>query len=731
MEIKIITAVAAAFFSVSTVATTLTYTETPAGVDTVALGYPVPLPIDSLLPVDGFRRYASLHARHVQMDSDTDLITAINLGSTRNGRPIWAYQFSDADDVVAEGLAREGGMLINGGIHAREWQSPEVTTAIMEALFDGRSDASLHQYLLENIRLIMIPVLNVDGFLQTQRFPDKVMRSTFSADPTDWPRDGRMRRKNMLGVDEDLFSEGDNLFGVDLNRNNNPFWASTNRSSNDTGSLVHHGSGPGSESETQALYQAGALFSSDQLRFYIDVHSFSQLYFVNQNGTSRTNAIAVQLGDLMRRVNNNRYTLSVNAPNTGIGSTEDYFGATFQIPSYTLEIEPVNSASQYGGFGVTHDGFILPENQIARVRKELTDATMLAFYAQAGAPVMMSAELVDLSFSTTVARLQWQNTDASTRSENSVLNETPKAGQPYRLTLTFDKPMRYKTASGDVGQYPGMNVMQTPAIQLVAESQSGALTVFPLTLQNSTWLKAADKHRYDFDRFRTEFVWPVVPELDSLLSLRFHVDAPDMAGVRLDSNPQSIARFENGSWQGLEDSNNSAADVGGIDKNFAIKSSGRAPIFQGGLQNQIVQSGQAINFQFSATAFIDPEGEALSYEASTGSGAALPSWLQFSASERRFSGTPTATGTTTVNVTAIDPPGNRTTASFTITVNAVPPVSSGGGGGAMSWLGWLGALVLLGAGRRIRRSRKMSAPGQSCDNDLIIRLKTSYLSGCN
>ena len=40
--------------------------------------------------------------------------------------------------------------------------------------------------------------------------------------PATWPRDGRMRRKNMLGVDEELGTTDDHLRGVDLNRNNAP-----------------------------------------------------------------------------------------------------------------------------------------------------------------------------------------------------------------------------------------------------------------------------------------------------------------------------------------------------------------------------------------------------------------------------------------------------------------------------------------------------------------------------
>ena len=41
----------------------LSYTETATGTGLVPLGYPVPLPIDSQTPVDGFRSHAALVAR--------------------------------------------------------------------------------------------------------------------------------------------------------------------------------------------------------------------------------------------------------------------------------------------------------------------------------------------------------------------------------------------------------------------------------------------------------------------------------------------------------------------------------------------------------------------------------------------------------------------------------------------------------------------------------------------
>jgi hypothetical protein len=63
----------------------------------------------------------------------------------------------------------------------------------------------------------------------------------------------------MLMVDEDLFTKPDHLMGVDLNRNNAPYWATSTRSSPEPSSIVHHGASPHSEPETQALAAAADL----------------------------------------------------------------------------------------------------------------------------------------------------------------------------------------------------------------------------------------------------------------------------------------------------------------------------------------------------------------------------------------------------------------------------------------------------------------------------------------
>jgi hypothetical protein len=534
-------------------ATLQTYTQNPSGGPSVALGYPVPLPIDSLTPVAGFRSYASLHARHQQLSTNSLNVEAVEIGSTYNDRPIWAYVLSDTDNSNSEGLIDEGGMLQNGGIHAREWQSPEVLTSIFETLITNEADQGLHQYLLENNRIVLIPVLNIDGFLQTQRYPTQVMLSTYSEDPSNWPRDGRMRRKNMRGVDESLGTEADNLFGIDLNRNNNPWWATSNRSSGNSRSLVYHGGGPGSEPETQALQNAVDLFASNQLRFYIDTHSFSKLYYLSRNGNSRRDSIATELGQQMAAASGNYYQVSPDPINSGIGTTDEYFTYTYEIPSYTLEIEPRDSSAEYGGFGVTHDGFILPASQIDRVRTELTRATLLGYYRQSGAPALIAATVQDVTTDTEQAALSWTASTATTREKTLTTSASWTIGESYRLTLDFNKPMRFRNDSDEISNYTGQSVLLAPTVRLIGQHRNGSTVTVDIPTTKTGWCQLPNCRRYDTDRYQLEFVWPDALVPADMVNVRVNVAASDFAGAQLDADPATVLFWQNGHWNAYED----------------------------------------------------------------------------------------------------------------------------------------------------------------------------------
>lgn len=561
----------------------LTYTETETGSNNIALGYPVPLPIESLLPVDGFRSYTSLHARHQDLMLLHDFITGSVVGRTIYGRDIWAYQISDADRFTDDGIQTEGAVLQNGGIHAREWASPEVTTAIIERFAQQAGDQWVYDYLINNLNMVIIPVLNVDGYLQTQRYPNQVRQTTFASDPVDWPRDGRMRRKNMLGVDEDLLSTADTLNGVDLNRNHAPYWNTSTRSSSDNRSIVHHGAFAGSEPESQALYEAAALGPDDRLRMYIDTHSYSQLWYQPNTSDERRNSIADQIASRMRNATNDTYLVSPSPAGSGIGSTDDYFAVTYQIPSYTLEIEPGSRGGvQYGGFDVTHSGFVLPEAEINRVREELTDASVIAWYMQTGPASVKQIQISRIDSGQVVYAGVWEQISATQRRWQTTTDQALAPGVQYRIWVAYNKPMRWLNGSDEVVSYPNVPMSLEPT--MIIEGLNSNNQSFAQTVRGAVtdWLTSPGGPGVGYLNYKTDaFMVDIV--LDSsvpantanLLALAFNNS--DFAAGLNDANPATVIDY-NAHWQNYEATDGSDSDSGGIDRMIRLIDNG-APLY--------------------------------------------------------------------------------------------------------------------------------------------------------
>ena len=76
----------------------------PAGDTTkIALGYPVPIPVDTPEPFDGFRTYAGLHMRHQDLAATTPWVHPEAIGTTHHGNTVWAYRLGDNDLMTVDG----------------------------------------------------------------------------------------------------------------------------------------------------------------------------------------------------------------------------------------------------------------------------------------------------------------------------------------------------------------------------------------------------------------------------------------------------------------------------------------------------------------------------------------------------------------------------------------------------------------------------------------------------
>ncbi len=542
--------------------------------DTIALGYPVPIPVDTPLPFDGFRTYNGHHMRHQDLASTTPWVHPEQIGATRGGRAIWAYRLGDEDLLTPDGLPEQA-MLSNSGIHAREWQSPEVGTGVMELLAGAEADDHLISYLRDNANIIVIPVLNIDGFQQTQRFPTQSWLGTDPGSPESSPRDGRMRRKNMLSADEVMTTQGDHLNGVDLNRNNNPFWATNpDRSSPDLNNIVHHGAGPASEPETQALDAAAQLGPIEQLSMYTDIHSFSRVNFWVRSNNSRlwrrTERLLINFRDFYLQFPGGRdywYPPSADVPiGVGIGSTDEYFTYNYEVPAWTLEIEPRNNGTDYGGLGRNfHDGFILPESEISRVRSELAQTMAIMYYQQSRPPTTTALSIVDQATGAVVYEAEWDPVSATERSLHTFQAQPIQLDRGYRLWAAHDKPMRWRQ-DGEVVPLPGQpeSTLDANILATVDGHQLSGSSANPAWLTEPGFAPEGYV-RYRDDALAVDAVLPAdainTALVNGLTNMQLATSFTDMVNQQTDADPSTVARWAGGQWVGYEDDN-------GLDTNF-------------------------------------------------------------------------------------------------------------------------------------------------------------------
>lgn len=197
---------------------------------------------------DDFRPLEEVYARIDELEAIGTDVTAIEVGSSLEGRTIRGLRF-ERDPTTPV-------VLINACQHAREWLSVTTAMGIAEALAtqqrspvddssfaDPDATAQLDA-LLDEVSFIVVPVVNPDGYVYT------------------WD-DDRLWRKNR-------HSE----HGVDLNRNWATAWGGPG-SNDDTESNNYRGEAAFSEPETAALRDL--MLAEDRLVAHVDLHTYGQL----------------------------------------------------------------------------------------------------------------------------------------------------------------------------------------------------------------------------------------------------------------------------------------------------------------------------------------------------------------------------------------------------------------------------------------------------------------------
>ena len=181
------------------------------------------------------------------------LAKKIQIGATTAGRPIWALKISD--NVATD--EDEPRVVIDAGIHAREYAPPEIALDVIWQLLYGYTNNTTFASWVNGMEIYVIPCLNPDG----RYYCDSIS--------TSWRKNGRDNNRNgTMTYSTD---------GVDLNRNSAFHWGDDDTGSSPSPSDdTYRGPYAASEPETQAY---DAFLQRVQPIYTLSIHSYMGVYY--------------------------------------------------------------------------------------------------------------------------------------------------------------------------------------------------------------------------------------------------------------------------------------------------------------------------------------------------------------------------------------------------------------------------------------------------------------------
>ncbi|MBC7374138.1 MAG: zinc carboxypeptidase, partial [Frankiales bacterium] len=241
----------------------------------------------------------------------------------------------------------------DGCHHAREWPASEMPLMwVYDLLENPKKDARM-KAILDNVRTIIVPVVNVDGFTFTRSFPP-VESGEVGGQTNPLPAEavllggqGRYVRKNrrpllssQLGVGlgpAQAKPVGADAIGVDPNRNYAYAWGDDEGGSSADGfAQTYRGTDPFSEQETKNV---SGLLKSHQVLAMVTNHTSGDLLLWAWGDTradAPDNALLEGLGRAMATYNGYKPQKSIDLYVT-TGTTSDYAYGVLGSIGYTFE----------------------------------------------------------------------------------------------------------------------------------------------------------------------------------------------------------------------------------------------------------------------------------------------------------------------------------------------------------------------------------------------------------
>jgi Zinc carboxypeptidase len=154
---------------------------------------------------------------------------------------------------IAAGVKRKDGrpvMYIDGIHHAREWPAGEYPMIYAHHLVEKFSEERSMRSLLKRVRVIIVPVVNVDGFDYSRTSPVQNSNLGIVGLEGYW----RKNRRSLTGATVPVAQKNPDAYGVDPNRNYSFHWGDNiGGSSGELVDQTYRGETPFSEPETRNI----------------------------------------------------------------------------------------------------------------------------------------------------------------------------------------------------------------------------------------------------------------------------------------------------------------------------------------------------------------------------------------------------------------------------------------------------------------------------------------------
>ena len=286
-------------------------------------------------------------------DGNPDVVKPVTLPETTvEGRTI------DGVEIAGNVQRPEDGrpvFFIVGVHHAREWPAAEIPLEFAYYLANGYGSDSQITALLDKVRVVIVPILNKDGFnasreaSKTYSLRDQCNEIAGYDNCGDFetvegvPLGGNAayRRKNCHGLVFPVGVPCELQNGVDPNRNYGEGWGGIGATMNPYGQ-TYRGDGPWSEPETQALHE---YTQTRQVTNLITVHNVAALVLRppgrHSDGLAPDEPRMKELGDQMAAATGYTSQYGWQLYDTS-GTTEDWNYAAAGTFGYTIELGPVD-----------------------------------------------------------------------------------------------------------------------------------------------------------------------------------------------------------------------------------------------------------------------------------------------------------------------------------------------------------------------------------------------------